>query len=346
MSDRRGNSIEHRGGVYDGRAGEWSGIDHQSPVESLNDLDLHTGEIPLEADDFSLPRECWKTLLRYVWHNARSVVGACVYFGIAARHVDPVFTKHMLPAEVHALNSEGTHKWNRTKKLLNFRDLQTWAPMGGYTPLAALLEGEHGEHRRDAQAQELRRSALRAIILAAWQDLQTRKWEETLRGAFKNFTALTAEDRDLLAWVTQTEFGRAFRETRAAFCARRKRRVKATLQLNGYTATTAPGGKSEGAIATYREVQKGNHNRRGAHKGFPDEDYETARERLQEHREAVEAMRVHDDIPVRPDLPRDPKALRKHLKALAEAAECKRLALLCHVNPEDIIIAKTRPESS
>jgi hypothetical protein len=353
-------------GVYDRQGRAWTAIHHASPDEVIGDINFKTGAVECKASDarsaveVAMRHEVWKTLVRYVWHNATSVAGACIYFGIAARHVDRAFEEHMERAEVRALLSEGQYKWNRTKRLLKFREhavFRTWAPMSGYTPLAALLAGEHGEWRSNDAMQGKRRAALKAILRAAWQDVdpgdkQAGRWEKTLRGAFKNFTAMTAEDRDLLAWVTQTEFAIGFQETRAAMCARRKRKVKRTLLLNGYSATTAPGGKSEAAIATYAEAARGNHNRAG--KGEDTErgrrgDAERGRggadpdEERREVREAVRAMREHADIPIRRDLPRTARELRAHLRALAERAEARRLAALCGVDAQDISISKITP---
>jgi hypothetical protein len=340
----RGDSLEHRKSVYDGRSQGWAAITHEAPDELIGDLDFRTGKVEQEPEELrtaariAFDTAAWKTIVRFVWHNATTPTWACIYFGIAARHVDSSYEKRMLPAEVVALNAEGKYRFSRARKLFGFRDRSVVGrgqELSGYTPLAALLEGEHGEWRNNVAGQEMRRSALVTIIRAAWQDIETRNFEHTLKVAFKNFTVLVAEDRDLLAWVTQTEFGKAFKETRAAFCARRKRRVRTTLELNGCTALTAPGGKSEAAIATYRKVQQGNHNRAGWAPTTLDRDA---------HAEAVRELEDHDDIPIRAEL-RDLGAMgvRAYLRQLAEQAEQRRLGALCGVDASDISLAKIKP---
>ncbi|WP_156345504.1 hypothetical protein [Verrucomicrobium spinosum] len=173
---------------------------------------------------------------------------------------------------------------------------------------------------QDHEERERRRDVLRAILRSAWQDLRTSKWTRTLRAAFANLTVLAAEDRALLAWITQTEFARGFVETRAAMCARRKRRVRVPLELNGYSGLTAPGGKSESAIATYSKVQEGNKNRAGA--------VEESLDALWEKEKARKVLREHSHIPRRPGLPTDPRALKAFLKREQEAAELRRLTKL------------------
>lgn len=389
----KGNGLPHRPSVYDGKAHGWAAIHHESPDEILADLPIggcsvagvpfsgstsgetrntehqHTSigaaalvqGIYAQMEEHPVPgkldlirqRDVWKTLVRYVWLNAKSVTGACIYFGIAARHIEMRYERRMLPAEVQALNCESTHKWNRARRLFAFRDGAVFRtgehrghmePMKGYTPLAALLQGEHGEWRSDHAEQEKRRAAIQVILRAAWQDIESRKWEKTLRHAFKNFTALTGEDRDLLAWVTQTEFGKAFIETRAAVCARRKRKVRVPLELNGCSSLTAPGGKSESAIEVYREVQKDNHNRASGHAGSMIEKTTLNKD---EHAEALRSLKDHADVTqaeMKPELRGlRPKELRAYLRAVHEAAERKRLGALCGCEAEDISLSKINP---
>jgi hypothetical protein len=357
----RGADIRTQSSVYDGKEQRLVGVEQSSPDVMLMDKDLRRPsdqaiefmqEIMNEAamvngivaaHDFSVRQEVWKTLVRYVWHNARSVAEACVYFGVAALHADQRMEGRMQRGELKAIRLRGTVNGRRHQRVFLFSRqavYRTWEPLSGYTPLSALLEGEHGEWARDLQAQAMRRAALVAIVRAAWQDIEPGekrcgKWEKTLRAAFMNFTSMTGEDRDLLAFITQTEFAVGFDETRAATSARRKRRVKRTLMLHGYTACTAPGGKSEEAIATYAGVQKGNHNRSGLEKTTLAKDA---------HADAVRSMKDHLGIPIRADLPRDPKALRAHLRKLAEQAEERRLASMCGVDASDISIAKTKLE--
>lgn len=354
----RGASIHTQSSVYDGKGQRWTGIDHASPDELIGDVNFRTGcvekkpEEVRKAEEVSLQSSAWKCLVRYVWHNARSVAEACVYFGVAVLHLEPRFENRMQRGELGAIARRGKVNGQRHLRVFRFHRAavyRTFKPLTGYTPLCALLEGEHGEAVGDWRTQAERRGALLAIVRAAWQDIdpgETQpcgRWETSLRAAFTNFTALAGEDRALLAFIKQTEFAAAFEETRAAMCARRKRRVRRALELNGYTACTAPGGKSEAAIARYSKVQEGNHNRAGFAAREPEEREEQEKEHRSLRRDFYDRA-TGDVIPIRVDLPRDPKALRAHLRALADRAEERRLAALCGCDAQDISIAKTKPD--
>lgn len=341
--------------VYDASNGAWVGLDHGAPDDVLADVDLNTGAIcPKSPTAIAMRaavgeqrlRDVWKTLVRFVWHNARSVSEACVFFGIAALEADRSLLRRMRSDEVRAIQSGGGVNGSRASRVFHFKErmvYRAWEPLRGYTPLCALLEGEHGEWRRNATERHERRQQLAVVFRASWQDLRTHKFERSLRAAFANFTTQTAEDRDLVAEITQTEFAKAFDETRAAMCARRKRKVRVSLEANGYRPQPPPGGKGEIAIAKYSAVQMGNHNRSGEESAAL--DFDEAREL--EHAEA--SLKDHTrffelrNIPVRPDLPRDPRALRAHFNALAAAAEERRLAALCGVEPGEIQLSKTKP---
>lgn len=197
----------------------------------------------------------WKTLLRYVFHNARCVDEAVYYFGLACLEASPELGSRMLAAEMRVMVLKARPSVFGFARRAVYRD---WHELTGYTPLSALLAGEDGQ----GDAQE-RRTVLQAIVRAAWQDLGSRAWESSLCAAFQNFAVLAGEDRDLLAFVTQTEFAVAFRQTRAAVCARRVRKVRSMLERAGFRGTTGPGGKSLTARRHFAEAAQGNHNRAG-----------------------------------------------------------------------------------
>jgi len=210
---------------------------------------------------------CWKTLLRFVWHNARSVADAGYYFGIACREIEPGLVARMLPAE-RRLILRG--KKERAAVVLGFAGGKIygkeWAGLLGYTPLMALLEGESAPgderpYKGDVRMQVERSLALRAMLRVAWQSQDTGAWKDSLVAAFKCFTAIASDDRDLLSWVTQTAFAEAFNETRAAFSHRYGLKVKSLKRAHGAKAVVAPGGKSASACEAYRVAQLGNRNR-------------------------------------------------------------------------------------
>lgn len=350
--------------VYDASNGTWVGLDHGAPDDVLADVDLRTGSICPRSPTAMVMRaaigeqrlhDVWKTLVRYVWHNARSVSEACVFFGIAALEADRGFLRRMRPDEVQAIRDGGGVNGSRASRVFHFKErmvYRAWEPLQGYTPLRALLDGEQGQWSRNATERGERRQQLAVLFRASWEDLRTHKFERSLRAAFANFTTQTAEDRGLVAEITQTEFAKAFDETRAAMCARRKRKVRVSLEANGYRPQPPPGGKGEVAIAKYSAVQMGNHNRSGsggqqsgAGQCVDALDFDDARE----VEAAVASLRDHTrffelrNIPVRPDLPRDPRALRAHFNALADAAEERRLAALCGVAAGEIQLSKTKP---
>lgn len=337
-----GESLENRTRVFNGHAKAWDVIDHR-----------HPGQEPpghgQEGEAMSFEQGVWKTIIRYVGHNATSVTWSCIYFGIAVRHIDASYERRMLPAEVLALDCEQKHHFSKARKVFGFRDRAgTRGPqiLSGYTPLSALLEGELREWRDDPEGQERRREALGVIVRAAWQNIETRKWEKTLRSAFKNFTALVASDRVLTQWMSQTNLGERFNETRAAACAREKRKVKRLLVLNGVVGVTAPGGKSESACKVYSDVQRGNHNRAG---GAGDGHEATVNG---EEEAATEARWVRENfmdrstgavIPIRKDVPQGGAALKVFLREQREAAEARRLARMCGVEAGEIDMERTRP---
>ncbi len=121
-------------------------VDHGTPEAVFADMDLRTGMMAPESDgDFYRESDCWKTLLRYVWHNARCMNEACAYFGFAALNVDPQYGSRMAQDELKFVRKG---KFARAEKVFGlgkravYRD---WQSLQGYTPISALLDGEQGE---------------------------------------------------------------------------------------------------------------------------------------------------------------------------------------------------------
>jgi hypothetical protein len=189
-----------------------------------------------------------------------------------------------------------------------------------HSPLSLLLMGEGEMHRDDEAMQEQRRAVLDTILMACWRDAETGAYAQCVGDAFRSFIMLASQDTSLMASVNQTEWGRAFNQTRAAISARSRRTVKARLKSAGMLGVTPVGGKSESAVKAYQEVQMGNQCRASA---------EWSDEEREQHEAAQRSLNAeHGHIPIRAELREmTPKKLRAHLAALAEAADRRRLGI-------------------
>lgn len=270
-------------------------------------------EVSEAADDaHEVGLMAWRDLLWFVIYGARELSACCALFGRACLVVRPGrYRALMRREELRAVEALGTVRWERERR--TFKGMsrvidERMEMMRGHASLGSLV----GECER-------RREALDAILMAAWRDARSGVYAESLAEAFGAYVAMASQDRGLMAWVSQTELARAFDETRAAMCARVRREVKQRVSATGARGVTVAGGKSASAIKVYSEVQRGNTSR--ASVGWSEEVHE------ERERERVRLRAEHGDVPVRGDVPRDPRALRAYLDGLHEAAEMRRLGL-------------------
>ena len=268
--------------------------------------------------------EVWKDLVRFVLLNARDLAVCCALFGKAAMVVRPARYRCLITKTEHAamaalMSPQWRHKRGAFGAGLTLVIDERVESLRAHSPLSLLLMGEADRHRDDLAMQEQRREVLDTILMACWRDAETGAYAQCVGDAFRSFIMLASQDTSLMASVNQTEWGRAFDQTRAAISARSKRTVKARLRGAGMLGVTPVGGKSESAVKAYHEVQQGNHCRASA--GWSEE-------KRREHEEAQRSLKAeHGTIPIRPDLPRNPVKLRAYLRELEEAADRRRLGV-------------------
>lgn len=201
--------------------------------------------------------ECWKTLVRYVLFNARDLTSCCAYFGRACLAVDPATYRPILTANEHkALHAHqhGSRRWRNAWHLLGMPHGEINNPefqaQQAVTELAELLgEGDETGPRK---------IALGTILRAAWIDIETKRRASALHEAFRNFVAMASQDSGLCSWVSQVQFAQAFGQTKAAFSARIRRKVKAPLRAAGAKGLTVAGGLSERACIMHSIGKMGN----------------------------------------------------------------------------------------
>jgi len=305
--------------TYDEARGGWV-----PTTQALAGAEESTGS--LEGDDHGLiVGEVWKDLVRFVLLNARDLAVCCALFGKAAMLVRASRYRCLITKAEHAaMAALHSAQWRRKRGAfgagLTLVIDERVESLRAHSPLSLLMMGECEMHREDVAMQEQRRAVLDTILMACWRDAETGVYAQCVGDAFRSFIMLASQDTSLMASVNQTEWGRAFDQTRAAISARSKRTVKARLRGAGMLGVTPVGGKSETAVKAYQVVQMGNQCRASA--DWTDEERE-------QHEAAQRSLNAeHGHIPIRADL-RDmtPKKLREHLAALAEQADRRRLEI-------------------
>lgn len=205
-----------------------------------------------------------------------------------------------------------------------------------FTPLSAVLEGEGAEpgsaERVVTFTEEQYNEALKAARMAGVVAFLRYVWfgSKNLWEAMKRLLAITRKTRpDFIRGMSATQVAWMLDETKAATSAREIRVVEEYLIAWGVIGFLGAGGsKSLEARAKYSTAQKGNTNRSGK----PREGPKTP----PSEEESFEWEKT--------DQPKKSSLLKKEWEDLAAAAEKRRLAGLCGVDPSEIDLEKTNPK--